>query len=51
MGLEGQLTRGQTIVSGASKGKKEDEYVGGRWHIKILADDLEASYHGPTICM
>ena len=51
MGPEGQPTYGQTTASGASKGKKEEEYVRGGRHIETLADDLEASYYGPTICM
>ena len=51
MGPEGQPTHGQTTASGASKGKKEEAYIREGLHIEILADDLEALYYGPTICM
>ena len=51
MGSKGQLAHGQTIASGVGKGKMEEEGVEGRQYTKILADDIEASYHCPTIWM
>ena len=48
MSLEGQLAHGQTTTNGTSKGKKEKEYVGGRRHIEILADDLKSLASWPN---
>ena len=48
---EGQRTYGQTATIEAIKGEEEKESVGRTLDSEILTDDLEALYHGPTVCM